>query len=111
MSRKMKGVSDIKTLRTSRLRCKPKMPDQEYLDVYLLEKKKEMLKQYKKATDKANLKIEDNMDEVNAEIKKVKGGIAEKIQASQSEKETERKETKNKPQVNNSKLKTQMWDY
>jgi len=111
MSRKTKGISDIGTVRASKLRCKPKMYDQEYLNLYLLEKKKEILKQYKKASDKANLQTENNMDAVNAEIKKIKGSIVQKAQANQSKERTERKEIKNKPQINNPRLKNQVWDY
>ncbi len=111
MSRKIKGISDIKTPRASKLRCKPKMRDHEYSNLYLLEKNKEMLKQYKKATDKANLQTENNMDEVNAEIKKMKSSIAQKVQANQDNEETERKEIKNKPRVTDPKLKTRVWNY
>ena len=111
MSRKIKGISDIKTPRASRLCCKPKMRDQEYLDLYILEKKKEMLKQYKKATDKADLKTKNSLNEVNAEIKRAKGSIAEKFQTNQDKKKTERKGTQNKLQVNNPKLKSQRWNY
>ncbi|MBL7132073.1 MAG: hypothetical protein ISS45_11860 [Candidatus Omnitrophica bacterium] len=111
MSRKMKGVSGTGTVRASKLRCKPNVPGREYLDLYLLEKKKGILKQFKKATDGTNLQIENNIGGINAEIKKIKSSIAQKVQANQGREETERKETKNKPQVNDSKLKAWVWNY
>lgn len=78
MSRKIGGLSDIKTGRKANIRSMPKARNDYHLDLYILTKTKARLEQEKLALDKRKRNLEANLKDVRKKIKRIERGAARK---------------------------------
>ncbi|MCK4470129.1 MAG: hypothetical protein KAU60_17485 [Desulfobacterales bacterium] len=79
MSQKIGGIKKIKTAQKSKLRSKPRVEGQEYLELYLMTKERNRLKRYHEVIDDTRLTTEEEIEELEKEYAKLerKAGIAE----------------------------------
>ncbi len=73
MGRLRGGLSNVKTAQKARLRSRPRLAGSRLLELYLLTKDKDRLKQHKEVLDKKNKNVEDEVKDVEEEMKKVAG--------------------------------------
>lgn len=71
MPRDIGGLENIKTSQKAKIRCKPKVEGQEYLDLYMLGKEKERLGRYMRTVTKAKETTQVSLEEVEEEIKEL----------------------------------------
>lgn len=74
MAKVKRGISDMSTAQKSRLRSKPRADGSRLLELYLLTKEKDRLEQHKEVVDKKSRHVDENIDNVEDEMKKVSGG-------------------------------------
>lgn len=77
MSQKIAGIKKIKTAQKTKLRSKPKVEGQEYLELYLMTKERNRLKRYHEVIDDTRLTTEEEIKELEKEYGKLerKAGI------------------------------------
>lgn len=79
MSQRIAGIRKLKTARRAKLRSKPKIEGQEYLELYLMTKEKERLQRYHEVISDTREITEDEIKDAEKEFGKLKKrvGIAE----------------------------------
>ena len=77
MSQKIGGIKKIKTAQKGKLRSKPKVEGQEYLELYLMTKERNRLKRYHEVIDDTRLTTEEEIKQLEKEYAKLerKAGI------------------------------------
>jgi len=75
MSQKMAGIKKIKTAQKSKLSSKPKVENQEYMDLYLMTKKRDRLKRYHEAISDTRESTAEEIKEVEQEFGKLEKKI------------------------------------
>lgn len=73
MARLKRGLSDVKTAQKGRLRSRPRAAGSRLLELYLLTKEKDRLKQHKVVIDKKNKDVETEVKDVEEEMKRMVG--------------------------------------
>ena len=68
MDRNIRGLSNIKTVQKAKVRSKPRVPGSEYLELYMLMKEKERLRQYKSAVGRTNEQVKEDLEDVERRI-------------------------------------------
>ncbi len=78
MSQKIAGIKKIKTAQKTKLRSKPKVEGQEYLELYLMTKERNRLKRYHEVIDDTRLNTVEEMKELEKDYAKLerKAGIS-----------------------------------
>ena len=71
MGKLRKGVSDVKTAQKARMRSRPRAAGSRLLELYLLTKEKDRLEQHREVIDKKNNDVEDEVKDVEVEMKRV----------------------------------------
>ncbi|MFH1931895.1 MAG: hypothetical protein ABIN18_09940 [Pseudomonadota bacterium] len=71
MSQKIAGIKKIKTAQKTKLRSKPRVEGQEYLELYLMTKERNRLKRYHEVIDDTRLTTEEEMKELEKEYAKM----------------------------------------
>ena len=79
MSQKMGGIRKIKTAQKAKLRSKPRLEGQEYLELYLMTKEKERMLRYHEVISETIENTEEDIKDLDNEFGKLrrKAGIAE----------------------------------
>lgn len=71
MSQKIAGIKKIKTAQKTKLRSKPRVEGQEYLELYLMTKERNRLKRYHEVIDDTRQTAEEEMKELEKEYAKL----------------------------------------
>ncbi len=71
MSQKIAGIKKIKTAQKAKLRSKPRVEGQEYLELYLMTKERNRLKRYHEVIDDTRLTAEEEIKELEKEYAKL----------------------------------------
>ncbi len=71
MSQKIGGIKKIKTAQKAKLRSKPRVEGQEYLELYLMTKERSRLKRYHEVIDDTRLTTVEEMKELEKEYAKL----------------------------------------
>ena len=71
MSQKIAGIKKIKTAQKTKLRSKPRVEGQEYLELYLMTKERNRLKRYHEVIDDTRLTTEEEIEELEKEYAKM----------------------------------------
>jgi hypothetical protein len=77
MSQKMAGIKKIKTAQKTKLRSKPKVDGQEYLELYLMIKERDRLNRYNEVISETKQTTGEEIEELEQEFRKMqnKAGI------------------------------------
>ncbi len=75
MSQKIGGIKKIKTAQKSKLSSKPKVENQEYLELYLMTKKRDRLKRYHEAISDTRDSTAEEIEDVEQEFEKLEKKI------------------------------------
>jgi len=71
MSQKMVGIKKIKTAQKSKLSSKPKLENQEYMELYLMTKKRDRLRRYHEAISDTREATAEEIEDVEQEFEKL----------------------------------------
>lgn len=99
-----------KTSLRAKLRSKPKIAGQEYLDMYLMMKEKERWEKYGKSLAKSQERAGDSWRDMRKEIKKTSAQFPEHPEGEMKTPEEKEKEKKKSKKLSH-KMKTVDWSY
>ncbi|MDA2926047.1 hypothetical protein MYX78_02245 [Acidobacteria bacterium AH-259-G07] len=100
-----------KTSQTARLRSKPKIAGQEYLDLYLLMKQKERAEKYGDTLYKRQGGVSDEWKDMKKELYKMEKQLPEVPKGGTDDEEGETKSKRKKPKKLPRYMKGIDWDY
>ena len=73
MSQKMAGIKKIKTAQKTKLRSKPQVDGQEYLELYLMTKERDRLSRYHEVISETKETTVEEIEELEQEFRKLQG--------------------------------------
>lgn len=82
---KLPGLANIKTSQKAKLRSKPKVAGQEYLEIYMLVKERERLKQFLATMRRTTTNSAESLADVGKDISKAERGLPRMTEAQQSD--------------------------
>jgi len=77
----LSGLRELRTMHSSKKRSIPRVQSSAYLDLYMLGKEKDRLEKESFVLDKKKKAMQKRLDEIDAEMKKLKEAEAKRPQA------------------------------
>lgn len=104
-----KGVQDIKTGISKRIRSMPRRDDHYYLDLYLLQKEQQRLAKEASWVDKRRRRVQERTGDVQQEIVAQEEKVLEGLSILQESPPNRPKQLKNKEAAQSDKYKGKKW--